>query len=112
MQCSSRPTISGTSRLRWTGHDCTRRGGNARIVSVSSTGNQKSHVIFDDSNTPSREYKPFGAAYGPSKTANVLLAVVKATRRGGRRITANALDAGRDRDQAAAPNVTERRPRR
>jgi NAD(P)-dependent dehydrogenase (short-subunit alcohol dehydrogenase family) len=74
-------------------HDALAAAGNARIVSVSSSGHLRSPVVFDDLNYAFREYTPFGA-YGQSKTANVLFAV-EATRRwaaGG--ITANALMPG------------------
>jgi NAD(P)-dependent dehydrogenase (short-subunit alcohol dehydrogenase family) len=59
--------------------DALAKAGNARIVSVSSSGHLRSPVVFDDLNYSFREYDPFGA-YGQSKTANVLFAV-EATRR-------------------------------
>lgn len=46
----------------------------ARVVSVSSLGHRFSPVVFDDINFERRAYDPW-AAYGQSKTANVLLAV-------------------------------------
>jgi NAD(P)-dependent dehydrogenase (short-subunit alcohol dehydrogenase family) len=51
----------------------------ARVVSVSSTAHLRSPVVFDDIHFQQREYEPW-AAYGQSKTANVLFAV-EATRR-------------------------------
>jgi NAD(P)-dependent dehydrogenase (short-subunit alcohol dehydrogenase family) len=54
------------------------RGG-ARIVSVTSNAHQRFPVEFDDIHFQRRAYDPW-AAYGQSKTANVLL-VVEATRR-------------------------------
>jgi NAD(P)-dependent dehydrogenase (short-subunit alcohol dehydrogenase family) len=53
--------------------------GGARIVSVSSSAHLRSPVVFDDIHFQQREYEPW-AAYGQSKTANVLFAV-EATRR-------------------------------
>ncbi|MBO4163174.1 SDR family NAD(P)-dependent oxidoreductase [Micromonospora antibiotica] len=51
----------------------------ARIVSVSSAAHLRSPVVFDDIHFRQRPYDPW-AAYGQSKTANVLFAV-EATRR-------------------------------
>ncbi|RIV38486.1 SDR family NAD(P)-dependent oxidoreductase [Micromonospora radicis] len=51
----------------------------ARVVSVSSAAHLRSPVVFDDIHFERREYEPW-AAYGQSKTANVLFAV-EATRR-------------------------------
>lgn len=45
--------------------------GSARIVTLSSRGHVMSDVDFDDPNWDSREYDKF-AAYGASKTANIL----------------------------------------
>ncbi len=50
------------------------RAKGARVVSVSSLGHRFSPVVFDDINFERRAYDPW-AAYGQSKTANVLLAV-------------------------------------
>ena len=46
----------------------------ARVVSVSSWGHHFSPAVFDDPNFERREYNPW-AAYGQSKTANILFAV-------------------------------------
>jgi hypothetical protein len=46
--------------------------GEARIVSVSSSGHFRSPVIFDDLHFRFREYDPV-LAYGQSKTANALM---------------------------------------
>ncbi|MFR9778207.1 SDR family NAD(P)-dependent oxidoreductase [Micromonospora sp. MS34] len=51
----------------------------ARIVSVSSSAHLRSPVVFEDIHFRERPYDPW-AAYGQSKTANVLFAV-DATRR-------------------------------
>jgi NAD(P)-dependent dehydrogenase (short-subunit alcohol dehydrogenase family) len=74
-------------------HDALAAAGNARIVSVSSSGHLRSPVIFDDIDFLFREYTPFGA-YGQSKTANVLFAVEATRRWAGDGITANALMPG------------------
>ena len=67
--------------------------GDARVVSVSSSGHAASPVVFDDLFFEHRAYEP-GLAYGQSKTANVLFAV-ELTRRWGRDgVTANALMPG------------------
>jgi NAD(P)-dependent dehydrogenase (short-subunit alcohol dehydrogenase family) len=74
-------------------HDALSAAGNARIVSVSSSGHLRSPVVFDDLDYAFRDYDPFGA-YGQAKTANVLFAV-EATRRWAEDgITANALMPG------------------
>ncbi|HWN31731.1 MAG TPA: SDR family NAD(P)-dependent oxidoreductase [Pseudonocardia sp.] len=67
--------------------------GEARIVSVSSSGHQLSPVIFDDVHFAFRPYDPW-LAYGQSKTANVLFAVEATRRWAGDGITANALMPG------------------
>lgn len=51
-----------------------RQAQGARVVSVSSRGHARAPVDFDDPNFERREYDPW-AAYGQSKTANVLFAV-------------------------------------
>ncbi|MFE0476889.1 SDR family NAD(P)-dependent oxidoreductase [Streptomyces sp. NPDC058947] len=53
--------------------------GNARVVTVSSSGHQRSPIVWDDVNFAFRPYDPW-LAYGQSKTASVLFAV-EATRR-------------------------------
>jgi NAD(P)-dependent dehydrogenase (short-subunit alcohol dehydrogenase family) len=65
----------------------------ARIVSVSSSGHLRSPVIFDDLDFKFREYEPW-AAYGQSKTANVLFAVEATRRWADDGIVANALMPG------------------
>jgi NAD(P)-dependent dehydrogenase (short-subunit alcohol dehydrogenase family) len=74
-------------------HDALAAAGNARIVSVSSSGHLRSPVVFDDLDYAFREYEPFGA-YGQSKTANVLFAVEATRRWASDGITANALMPG------------------
>jgi NAD(P)-dependent dehydrogenase (short-subunit alcohol dehydrogenase family) len=60
-------------------HDALAAAGRARIVSVSSSGHLLSPVVFDDIDFAFRQYDPW-AAYGQSKTANVLFAVGANTR--------------------------------
>jgi NAD(P)-dependent dehydrogenase (short-subunit alcohol dehydrogenase family) len=74
-------------------HDALAAVGNARIVSVSSSGHLRSPVVFDDLDYAFRDYDPFGA-YGQSKTANVLFAVEATRRWAADGITANALMPG------------------
>ncbi|MFJ4783942.1 SDR family NAD(P)-dependent oxidoreductase [Streptomyces sp. NPDC088794] len=74
-------------------HGALAADGFARVVVVSSTGHQRSPVVWDDVNFAFRPYDPW-LAYGQSKTANVLFAV-EATRRWAEdNITANALMPG------------------
>ena len=74
-------------------HDALAADGQARVVSVSSSGHGNSPVVFDDLSFRRRPYDP-GLAYGQSKTAQVLFAV-EATRRWARDgITANAVMPG------------------
>jgi NAD(P)-dependent dehydrogenase (short-subunit alcohol dehydrogenase family) len=74
-------------------HDALAADGNARVVVVSSSGHQRSPVVWDDVHFAFRPYDPW-LAYGQSKTANVLFAV-EATRRWAEdNITANALMPG------------------
>jgi NAD(P)-dependent dehydrogenase (short-subunit alcohol dehydrogenase family) len=65
----------------------------ARVVCVSSAGHLRSPVIFDDLEFAFRDYDPF-AAYGQSKTANVLHAVELTRRWADEGIFANALMPG------------------
>jgi NAD(P)-dependent dehydrogenase (short-subunit alcohol dehydrogenase family) len=65
----------------------------ARIVSVSSRGHHISPVVFDDLQFERRPYEKW-AAYGQSKTANVLFAVGLEQRLGARGIHAFALHPG------------------
>jgi len=74
-------------------HEYLAADGAARIVSVSSLGHRRSPVVFEDINFENREYDPW-AAYGQSKTANVLFAVEATRRWAGDGITSNALMPG------------------
>jgi NAD(P)-dependent dehydrogenase (short-subunit alcohol dehydrogenase family) len=68
--------------------------GGARIVAVSSVGHIDGNVDFDDIHFQHRPYEKW-AAYGQSKTANILFAVEAARRWASDGITANALNPGR-----------------
>ncbi|MDQ8043324.1 MAG: SDR family NAD(P)-dependent oxidoreductase [Patulibacter sp.] len=74
-------------------HSALAAAGDARIVSVASSGHANSPVVFDDLFFERREYTP-GLGYGQSKTANVLFAVEATRRWAADGITANALMPG------------------
>ena len=74
-------------------HDALAAAGDARVVSVSSSGHAASPVVFDDLFFERRPYEP-GLAYGQSKTANALFAVELTRRWAADGITANALMPG------------------
>ncbi|MFE5035689.1 SDR family NAD(P)-dependent oxidoreductase [Streptomyces sp. NPDC056683] len=74
-------------------HGALAADGAARIVVVSSTGHQRSPVVWDDIDFVFRPYDPW-LAYGQSKTANVLFAVEATRRWAADGITANALMPG------------------
>ncbi|GIH12815.1 SDR family NAD(P)-dependent oxidoreductase [Rugosimonospora africana] len=74
-------------------HGALAAAGGARIVAVSSSAHHRSPVVFDDIHFAEREYEPW-AAYGQSKTANVLFAVEATRRWASDGITANALHPG------------------
>lgn len=74
-------------------HSALRASGQARIVSLSSSANMFSPVIFDDPHFDFMPYSPF-VAYGQAKTACVLLAVEATRRWAGDGIIANALNPG------------------
>ena len=74
-------------------HDALAAANGARIVSVSSSANLRSPVVFDDLHFDFRPYDPL-VAYGQSKTADVLLAVEATRRWSGEGVYANALNPG------------------
>jgi len=74
-------------------HRALAAAGGARVASVSSSAHLRSPVVFDDIHFRARDYEPW-AAYGQSKTANVLFAVAAARRWAGDGITVNALMPG------------------
>jgi len=74
-------------------HDVLADDGASRIVVVSSSGHGNSPVVFDDLFFERQRYDE-GAAYGQSKTANVLFAVEATRRWAADGITANALMPG------------------
>ncbi len=70
-----------------------RERGEARIVSVSSTGHMRSPIVFDDIHFERCEYDP-QAAYAQSKTADSLCAVEATHRWAADGIVANAVNPG------------------
>jgi NAD(P)-dependent dehydrogenase (short-subunit alcohol dehydrogenase family) len=74
-------------------HGALAAAGGARVVAVSSSAHLRSPVVFSDIHFTEREYEPW-AAYGQSKTANVLFAVEASKRWAGDGITVNALHPG------------------
>ena len=74
-------------------HDALAAAGGARVVSVSSSGNLFSPVVFDDLHFAFRPYDPL-LAYGQSKSAEALLAVEATRRWAGEGIYSNALNPG------------------
>ena len=74
-------------------HGALAAAGRARVVSVSSSAHLRSPVVFEDIGFFERPYEPW-AAYGQSKTANVLFAVEATRRWAAEGITVNALMPG------------------
>jgi NAD(P)-dependent dehydrogenase (short-subunit alcohol dehydrogenase family) len=74
-------------------HDALAAAGGARVASVSSSAHLRSPVVFEDIHFRERQYEPW-AAYGQSKTANVLFAVEATRRWAADGITVNALMPG------------------
>ena len=74
-------------------HSAMVAAGGARIVSVSSSGNLFSPVLFDDLHFDFMPYDPL-VAYGQSKSACALLAVEATRRWSSQGIFANALNPG------------------
>jgi NAD(P)-dependent dehydrogenase (short-subunit alcohol dehydrogenase family) len=73
--------------------DALEAAGGARIVSVNSSANMITPVIFDDLHFKLLPYEPF-VAYGQSKTVCVLLAAEATRRWAGEGLFANALNPG------------------
>ncbi|MEN3309054.1 MAG: hypothetical protein V7603_5256 [Micromonosporaceae bacterium] len=74
-------------------HDALAAARGARVVSVSSSGHLRSPVVFEDIHYERRPYDPW-AAYGQSKTANILFAVEANRRWSSEGIAVNALMPG------------------
>jgi NAD(P)-dependent dehydrogenase (short-subunit alcohol dehydrogenase family) len=74
-------------------HRALAAAGGARVVSVSSSAHLRSPVVFEDIHFRDRAYEPW-AAYGQSKTANVLFAVEATKRWASDGIAVNALMPG------------------
>jgi NAD(P)-dependent dehydrogenase (short-subunit alcohol dehydrogenase family) len=83
----------GHFRLALALHDNLRAAGSARFVVVSSGAHRDAPFDFDDPQFARRPYDRW-AAYGQSKTADVLLAVGAAREWAADGITANALNPG------------------
>ena len=65
----------------------------SRVVTLSSAGHQQSDVNLEDPNFEHTQYQPF-AAYGRSKTANILYAVALDNRLKGRGVRATSIHPG------------------
>jgi NAD(P)-dependent dehydrogenase (short-subunit alcohol dehydrogenase family) len=74
-------------------HDALAAAQGARVVVVSSSGHQRSPVVFDDIHFTSRPYEAW-SAYGQSKTATILFTVAIAKKWAADGVTANALHPG------------------
>ena len=74
-------------------YDALAAAGDARVVSVSSSAHLRSDVQLDDLHFEHRPYEPW-AAYGQSKTANILFAAEANRRWAGDGILANSLMPG------------------
>jgi NAD(P)-dependent dehydrogenase (short-subunit alcohol dehydrogenase family) len=74
-------------------HDALAAADGARIVAVSSSAHLRSPVVFDDLNYSFLQYEGW-AAYGQSKTANILFAVGVGQRWADDGIVANSLMPG------------------
>jgi len=74
-------------------HEALAAAEGARIVALSSSGHLRCPVLFDDLSFAFVEYDPF-AAYGQSKTANILFAVEANRRWAKDDITVNAVMPG------------------
>ena len=74
-------------------HSALGSAGGARVVNLSSIGHRRSPVMFDDIHFDSRAYDKW-AAYGQSKTANVLFGVGITDRWAADGITGNAVHPG------------------
>ncbi|GII34265.1 SDR family NAD(P)-dependent oxidoreductase [Planotetraspora mira] len=74
-------------------HDNLRQAGDARVVTVSSGAHLRAPFDFDDPHFERRPYDRW-AAYGQSKTADVLLAVGVGRRWAADGVTANSLNPG------------------
>lgn len=68
-------------------------GAPSRVVNLSSGGHVGSDIVWDDPNFERRDYDKF-AAYGQSKTANILFSVELDRRLGGRGVHAYAVHPG------------------
>jgi len=74
-------------------HDSLASAGDARVVTVSSSGHLLSPVVFDDINFRFRPYEPL-VSYGQSKTAAILFGVAASNRWAADGITVNSVMPG------------------
>ena len=74
-------------------HDSLASAGDARVVTVSSSGHLLSPVVFDDINFRFRPYEPL-VSYGQSKTAAILFGVAASSRWAADGITVNSVMPG------------------
>ncbi len=86
-------------------HGALAAAGDARVVSVSSSGHHRSPIVFEDIHFRERPYERW-SAYGQSKTANILFAVEATRRWAADGITANSLMPGAIRTNLAR-HITE-----
>ena len=92
-RCSSAPTTSATSCSRACSSPRSSPARPSRVVNLSSGGHFGSDIVWDDPNFEQREYDKF-AAYGQSKTANILFSVELEHRLGDRGVHAYAVHPG------------------
>jgi NAD(P)-dependent dehydrogenase (short-subunit alcohol dehydrogenase family) len=71
-------------------------GKKSRVVNVSSIGHRLSDIVYDDINYKNREYNSM-AAYGQSKTANMLLSVALNHHYSDKGIVSNSLMPGKNK---------------
>ena len=72
---------------------CLQAAGDARVISLTSSGHRRSDIHYEDPNYDRRPYDP-SEAYGQSKTANALFVVGFTARFAGPHLTANAVMPG------------------
>jgi NAD(P)-dependent dehydrogenase (short-subunit alcohol dehydrogenase family) len=83
-------------------HDALAAAGGARVVVVGSHAHLRAPLVFDDLHFRTRPYDPW-AAYGQSRTADLLFAVEADRRWADDGIHVNALDAGATEAERRTP---------
>ena len=81
-------------------------GAGSRLINLSSAGHRFANVNLEDPNFERTPYEPF-AAYGRSKTANILFAVAFDARHRKRGVRAAAVHPGRHKNRAGSPHGPE-----